>query len=138
MLTRIDLTENNLANIVRPQDNASRLKNMLVLQALFALLVVFFWGIVAFFWQPGLLKPILFSSLLGSLAALIPSLIFAYLLRYLSGSTMGLVFNELIKILLTIILLAMFIVSYSAVNWLALLTSYVLVLKSYWLALIKV
>lgn len=112
--------------------------NVLLMQTFFLFVGIVFWGVGAFFIQPDLLKQILASSLLGGLAALLPAIIFAYLLRYLGGSVIGLIANELVKILLTIMLFVLFVgLDTRPINWLPLLTSYLLVLKSYGLVLLK-
>ena len=113
------------------------MKNILLIQVFFMLLAIAFWGIGAFFLESALLEDILFSSLLGGLAVIFPAGIFAYLIRYLGGSVIGLFACELAKVLLTVILLILFVSLYNTINWLALLTSFILVIKAYWLALIK-
>lgn len=113
------------------------MKNILSVQIFFILLALAFWGIVAFFLESVPLEDTLWSSLFGGLAVIIPAAIFAYLIRYLGGSLIGLFACELAKVLLTVILLIVFLSLYSAINWLALLTSFILVIKAYWLALIK-
>lgn len=102
------------------------------------LLAIAFWGIAAFFLEPALLKDRLFSSLFGGLAVVLPACIFAYLIRYLSGSVIGIFICELVKVLLTVILFILFVGLYNTISWLALLTSFIWVIKAYyWLALIK-
>ena len=113
------------------------MKNILLIQVFFALLAIAFWGIIAFFLESVLLEDILFSSLFGGLAVIFPAGIFAYLIRYLGGSVIGIFACELTKVLLTVILLILFVGFYNTVNWLALLTSFILVIQAYWLALIK-
>lgn len=111
---------------------------MLLVQVFFMLLAIAFWGITAFFSEPMLLKDRLFSSLFGGLSVVFPACIFAYLIRYFGGSVIGIFICELVKVLLTVILLTLLVGLYNTINWLALLTSFIWVIKAYyWLALIK-
>lgn len=96
-----------------------------------------FWGLWAgVFYEPNEIKQTVLSALIGGLACFFPAALFAGLLQMLGRSILVLVFSELVKLALLVLFLLLTVNQYGPLNWLPLLVSYLLVLKSYWLVLV--
>ncbi|VVE18526.1 F0F1 ATP synthase subunit I [Pandoraea terrae] len=77
------------------------------------------------------------SAWLGGMLGWVPGALFALRLR-MSGDRLSvgsLVMGEAIKVMTTIALLVAIAVAYPGVHWVALLVTFVLTLKAYWLAM---
>jgi ATP synthase protein I len=77
------------------------------------------------------------SALAGGAICWVPSAMFALRLksRGAQGSAMGLVVGEAVKMGLTLAMFVAIAVGYPGVLWLPLLVTYLVALKTYWLAL---
>lgn len=88
------------------------------------------------FYEASAIKQAVLSSLIGGLACFLPAVLFACLLKVLGRSIVTLVVSELFKLVLLVLFLWLAVNQYGPLSWLPLLVSYLLVLKSYWLALV--
>jgi ATP synthase protein I len=95
------------------------------------------------FWLVGV-RAAGWSALYGGFSVVLPAVVMAHgltsgrlarlLAAFPSGSLGGLVFWEGVKVLLTVVMLALAPVVVSELSWLALLAGLVIVLKVYWFA----
>ncbi len=96
----------------------------------------FWWLWAGMFYEPSAVKQVVLSSLIGGLACFFPAALFACLLRVLGRSIVTLLFSEIFKLASLALFLWLAVTQYGPLSWLPLLISYLLVLKSYWLALV--
>lgn len=96
----------------------------------------FWWLWAGMFYEASAIKQVVLSSLIGGLACFLPAVLFACLLRVLGRSIVTLLVSELFKLVLLVLFLWLAVNQYGPLSWLPLLVSYLLVLKSYWLALV--
>ncbi|MCC7006487.1 MAG: ATP synthase subunit I [Ottowia sp.] len=111
------------------------LSSVLFWQFIFGFVSVSAWSVWAVMVSPAELMDMMSSALLGSLACFIPAAFFAGLMRCFGGSFSVIAFAEMLKIVLTLVMFFCAIEWVSNLRWTPLLSSYFLVLKSYWFVL---
>lgn len=113
------------------------IKETLLWQVLASFILTCCWFLWAILFDPQSLAPILLSALAGGVCAFIPAACYARLISRVQASLWALVIGEIGKIFLTIALFVLFFRLFDRVRWLPLLTTYALVLQTYWLAFVR-